>query len=199
MNETIVLGSENPFVGALLKNAGITVEMMADDLDERAMAAPLEDTGASPEDIAHIWAEAKATDVSGRRPGVLVLGCEQTLSLNNEILYAPADTDEAVRRLLLLSGKTHQVSSAAVLARDGVVVWRNVDVAYLTMCKLDPGFIGRYLSRVGAEALQHAGVYRIDGEGIQLFEKIQGDYFTIAGIPLLPLLAELRRIQAIDC
>lgn len=152
-----------------------------------------------PEDVVQIWAEAKASDVSGRLPRALVLGCERALSLDNEILYAPADTDEAVRRLLLLSGKTHRVSSAAVLVRDGAVVWRHVDVAYLTMCKLDPGFVGRYLSRVGAKALQYAGIYRIDGEGIRLFEKIQGGYFTIAGLPLLPLLAELRRIRAIDC
>jgi len=199
MSETIVLGSENPSAETLLKNAGIAVEVIAADLDDRVLAAPLEDTGASPEDVAQIWAEAKASDVSGRLPRALVLGCERALSLDGEILYAPADTDEAVRRLLLLSGKTHQVSSAAVLVRDGAVVWRHVDVAHLTMYPLDPGFVGRYLSRVGAKALQDPGIYRLDREGIRLFEKIQGDYFTIAGLPLLPLLAELRRIRAIDC
>jgi septum formation protein len=145
-----------------------------------------------------VLAEAKAVNVSTRKPGALVLGCDQTLSLGDEIFHKPADMEGARRHLLALSGKTHQLNSAAVLARDGKVLWRHVGIASLTMRKLDPAFIGRHLARVGERALQSVGAYQIEGEGIQLFEKIEGDYFTIIGLPLLPLLAELRRCGAID-
>lgn len=198
MTETIILGSENSAARGLLAKAGVAVTVMAADLDDQALGAPLEETGAAPEDVALVRAEAKAIEVSEQQGDSLVLGCEQTLALGDELLHAPADMDEARRRLLLLSGRVHQVSSAAVLARNGAAVWRNTGVATLTMRKLDPRFIGRYVTRVEAPVLRSPGVYRIDGEGIQLFETIDGDYFTIAGLPLLPLLAELRRLRAID-
>jgi septum formation protein len=104
----------------------------------------------------------------------------------------------ARRHLLALSGKTHQLNSAAVLVRNGEVLWRHVGIANLTMRKLEPAFIGRHLARVGDKALSSVGAYQIEGEGIQLFEKVEGDYFTIVGLPLLPLLSELRRLGAID-
>jgi septum formation protein len=106
--------------------------------------------------------------------------------------------EAARRQLLKLSGKTHQLSSAAVIARQGEVVWRHVAVAHMTMRRLDPAHVGRYLSKVGEAALSSVGCYQIEGEGIQLFEKIEGDFFTIVGLPLLPLLAELRKRGAID-
>lgn len=198
MLEPIILATDSPSVRTMLANAGVRVAILAADLDDQALEAPLEDTGASPEDVALVLAEARATEVSGRQPGVLVLGSEQILSLSDEILHAPVDMEGARRRLLLLSGKTHHLNSAAVLARDGAVVWRHVGVASLAMRKLDPGFIGRHLARVGDKALQNGGVYRIDSEDIQLFERIEGDHFTILGLPLLPLLVELRRLKSID-
>lgn len=198
MTEVLVLASENPTAEQLLANAGIAAKVTAADLDDRALEAPFDDTSTSPEDVALVLAEAKATDVSGRQPGALVLGCEQTLSLGDEVFHAPADMEEGRRRLLLLSGKSHQLNSAVVLDRDGAVVWRHVGVATLAMRKLEPGFIGRYLAKVGSEALQSPGCYRIDGVGIQLFDKVEGDYFTIQGLPLLPLIGELRRLGAID-
>ncbi len=158
----------------------------------------LHGSGVSPEDVALVLAEAKATEVSERKPGALVLGCDQTLSLGDEVFHKPADMEGARRHLLALSGKTHQLNSAVVLARDGEVLWRHVGIASLTMRKLDPAFIGRHLARVGAKALSSVGAYQIEGEGIQLFEKIEGDYFTIVGLPLLPVLAELRALGAID-
>ncbi|RUY14205.1 Maf family protein, partial [Mesorhizobium sp. M7A.F.Ca.CA.004.12.1.1] len=145
-----------------------------------------------------VLAEAKATEVSERRPGALVLGCDQTLSLVDEVFHKPADMEGARRHLLALSGRTHQLNSAAVLVRDGKVLWRHVGIASMTMRKLDPAFVGRHLARVGAKALGSVGAYQIEGEGIQLFEKIEGDHFTIVGLPLLPLLAELRDLGAID-
>src|SRR5690606_35471680 len=100
--------------------------------------------------------------------------------------------------LLTLSGKTHQLNSAVVLARAGDVVWRHVSVANMTIRKLDPAFIGRHLSNVGEKALSSVGAYQVEGEGIQLFDRIEGDYFTIVGLPLLPLLSKLREVGAID-
>ena len=198
MTEKIILASGSPFRKAMLVNAGLDIEAVPADVDERALEAPLQDSGVSPEDVALILAEAKATEVSERKPGALVLGCDQTLSLGDEVFHKPADMEGARRHLLVLSGKTHQLNSAAVLARDGEVLWRHVGVASLTMRKLDPAFIGRHLARVGAKALASVGAYQIEGEGIQLFEKIEGDYFTIVGLPLLPVLKELRALGAID-
>ncbi|MDX8467737.1 Maf-like protein [Mesorhizobium sp. VK23B] len=198
MAEKIILASGSPFRKAMLVDAGLDIEAVPADVDERALEAPLQDSGVSPEDVASILAEAKATEVSERRPGALVLGCDQTLSLGDEIFHKPADMEGARRHLLALSGKTHQLNSAAVLCRDGEVLWRYVGIAGLTMRKLDPAFIGRHLARVGAKALASVGAYQIEGEGIQLFEKIEGDYFTIVGLPLLPLLEELRALGAID-
>jgi septum formation protein len=196
--EKLILASGSPFRLAMLKNAGIDVEAVPANVDERALEAPLKDSGASPEDVATILAEAKATEVSERLPGALVLGCDQTLSLGDEVFHKPADMEGARRHLLALSGKTHQLNSAAVLVRNGAVLWRHVGVANLTMRKLDPAFIGRHLARVGAKALSSVGAYQIEGEGIQLFEKVEGDHFTIVGLPLLPLLTELRSLGAID-
>jgi septum formation protein len=198
MTEKIILASSSPFRKALLVNAGIAMEAIAAGVDERALEAPLRDSGVSPEDVALVLAEAKAVDVSGKKSGSLVLGCDQTLSLGDEVFHKPADMEGARRHLLALSGKTHQLNSAAVLVRDGAVLWRHVGVANLTMRKLDPAFIGRHLARVGQKALGSVGAYQIEGEGIQLFEKIEGDYFTIVGLPLLAVLVELRKLGAID-
>ncbi|CAH2407246.1 Maf-like protein [Mesorhizobium ventifaucium] len=198
MAEKIILASGSPFRKALLVNAGIAIEAVPAEVDERALEAPLQGSGISPEDVALVLAEAKATEVSERKPGALVLGCDQTLSLGDELFHKPADMEAARRHLLALSGKTHQLNSAVVLARDGAVLWRHVGVASLTMRKLDPAFIGRHLARVGAKALSSVGAYQIEGEGIQLFDRVEGDHFTIVGLPLLPVLAKLRELGAID-
>ncbi|RUU73448.1 Maf-like protein [Mesorhizobium sp. M7A.F.Ca.MR.362.00.0.0] len=198
MTEKLILASGSPFRKAMLVNAGVDVEAVPADVDERALEGPLQDSGVSPEDVALVLAEAKASEVSERRPGALVLGCDQTLSLGDEVFHKPADREGARRHLLALSGRTHQLNSAAVLVRDGEVLWRHVGIASMTMRKLDPAFVGRHLARVGAKALSSVGAYQIEGEGIQLFEKIEGDHFTIVGLPLLSLLAELRTLGAID-
>ncbi|MET3790919.1 Maf-like protein [Aquamicrobium terrae] len=198
MTEKLILASGSPFRKAMLVDAGLDVEAVPAKIDERAVEAPLQDSGVSPEDVAAILAEAKAVEVSERRPGALVLGCDQTLSLGDRLFHKPADMEGARRHLLALSGKTHQLNSAAVLVRDGAVLWRHVGIANLTMRQLDPAFIGRHLAKVGDKALSSVGAYQIEGAGIQLFEKVEGDHFTIVGLPLLPLLSELRRLGAID-
>ena len=198
MSERIVLASGSRFRRAMLEAAGVDLDVVPAEIDERAVEQTLEGSGATPEDLAQVLAEAKALEVSERQPGRLVLGCDQTLTLDNELFHKPEDMEDARRHLLKLSGRTHQLSSAAVLARNGAALWRHVGIARLTMRRLEPAFIGRHLARVGPMALNSVGAYQIEGEGIQLFEKIEGDHFTIVGLPLLPLLDELRELGAID-
>ena len=198
MAERIVLASGSRFRKAMLEAAGVDIDVVPAKIDERTVEETLEGTGASPEDVAQVLAEAKALDVSERQPGRLVLGCDQTLSMGDELFHKPKDMEDARRHLLKLSGRTHQLNSAAVLVRNGEALWRDVGIARLTMRKLEPGFIGRHLARVGPMALNSVGAYQIEGEGIQLFEKIDGDHFTIVGLPLLPLLKELHAMGAID-
>ena len=198
MTTRIILASASPFRLAMLRNAGIETEANPSRIDERAVEEAVGDAAISPENLAWILAEAKAEEVSERFPGALVIGSDQTLSLGDEVLHKAADMEEARRRLLKLSGKTHHLNSAVVLARDGKALWGHVSVANMTMRKLDPAYVGRYLSRVGDQVLRSVGVYQIEGEGIQLFDSIEGDHFTIVGMPLLPLVAELRRLGAID-
>lgn len=198
MKKLVVLASGSPFRRKMLEDAGIAVEAVPADIDERAVEDATEGSGITPGELAAILAEAKALDVAQRQKGRLVIGADQTLSLGDEVLHKPHDMEEARRRLLALSGRVHQLNSAVVLVRDGAVLWRHVAVARLTMRMLEPAFIGRHLSRVGERALSSVGAYQIEGEGIQLFEKIEGDHFTIIGLPLLPLLAELRKLGEID-
>ena len=198
MSERIVLASGSRFRRAMLEAAGVDIDVAPAEIDERAVEKTLQGSGASAEDLAQVLAEAKALEVSERNPGRLVLGCDQTLSLGDELFHKPEDMEDARRHLLKLSGRTHQLNSAAVLARNGAALWRHVGIARLTMRRLEPAFIGRHLARVGPMALNSVGAYQIEGEGVQLFEKIDGDHFTIVGLPLLPLLGELRELGAID-
>ena len=198
MNKPVVLASGSPFRRKMLEDAGIFVEAIPADIDERAVESAIEGSGITPGELAIILAEAKAVDVSQRLPDRLVIGADQTLSLGDEVLHKPRDMEEARRRLLAMSGRVHQLNSGVVIARNGTVLWRHVSVARLTMRELDPAFVGRHLSRVGEKALSSVGAYQIEAEGIQLFEKIEGDHFTIVGLPLLPLLAELRKLGEID-
>lgn len=182
----------------MLHDAGLTFEAVAPGIDERAAEAPLKNSGATPQEVAEILAEAKAAAVDEKYPDALVIGCDQTLSLDDEVLHKPANMEEARRRLLALSGKTHQLNSAVVLVQGGQTIWRHTGIARLTMRDLEPGFIGRHLALVGDKALTSVGAYQIEGQGIQLFEKVEGDHFTIVGLPLLALLEELRNLKAID-
>ncbi|KAB0572266.1 Maf-like protein [Brucella pituitosa] len=198
MTTKLILASKSPFRSAILKNAGIAFSTESADIDERAVEAPLYKSGATPQEVAQVLAEAKALSVSENHPDAVVIGCDQTLSLGDQIFHKPVDMDAARRQLLLFSGKTHQLNSAVVLVKNGETLWRHVSVARMTMRDLDPGFVGRYLGRVGDIALSSVGAYQVEGPGIQLFEEIEGDYFTIVGLPLLPLLHELRKENLID-
>ncbi len=194
----LILASASRHRAQLLENAGLTFAQMASTLDERAIEAPLAEADVDPEDRAEILAEAKAIDVSESHPGYLVIGCDQILSLEGEVLHKPADMEAARRRLLQLQGRSHTLHSAVVLVRDGQTLWRHVTPCLMTMRALEPGFIGRHLADVGKAALTSVGAYQIEGRGAQLFESVEGDLFSVIGLPLLPLLDELRRMDMID-
>lgn len=198
MTSSLILASSSPFRRMLMQNAGLRFEAIAADIDERAIEAPLEASGAGPDAIALVLAKAKAVAVSQINRGALVIGSDQTMSLGDRVFHKPKDTAEAEAHLLALSGKTHRLNSAIAIARDGDIIWEHLSHAELTMRELDPGFVHRHVSRVGKIALASVGAYQLEGEGIQLFSSINGDYFTILGLPMLPLLAELRALEAID-
>lgn len=193
MPKTLVLASRSRSRIALLEGAGLTFATEPSDVDERAVEEPLLAAGASPGAIALHLAEAKALDVGARRPGDLVLGCDQTLGLDGERFVKPENRAAARAQLERLRGHTHELHSALALVEDGAVVWRHVSVAAMTMRPFTDAFLDAYCDRAGDAVLASVGCYQLEGIGITLFEAIEGDYFTILGLPLLPLLAELRR------
>lgn len=194
----LILASQSPFRAMLLKNAGVPFSAIRAGVDERAIDSVLEARGATPIEIALELARAKALAVSMQRPDALVIGSDQTLSLADRVFHKPQDMEGARQHLKALAGRTHALNSAIALAQGGSVIWDHVSVARLTMRTLDDGFIRRHLERVGDKALTSVGAYQYEGEGVQLFEAIDGDYFTIVGLPLLPLLAQLRLKGVID-
>lgn len=198
MTAQIILASTSPFRRALLENAGVDFEVDRPRIDERSVEEATSGSGVTPAEVALILARAKAEEVSARHPAGIVIGSDQALSFEDELLHKPKDMDEARRRLVAFSGRTHFLNSAVAIARNGETVWSHVAEAAMTMRPLDPGFIGRHLARVGEKALTSVGAYQVEGEGIQLFERIEGDHFTIVGLPLLPLLGALRGLGAID-
>lgn len=198
MPHPIILASRSPFRQMLMRNAGLTFEAMAAAIDERAIEDSLSADRLSPAEVALALAEAKTRDVASGRPEALVIGSDQTLSLGERVFHKPADLSEAREHLRAMSGRTHELNSAVVLVQNGAIAWRHVSTARLTMRPLSDDFIGRYLDRVGESVLASVGAYQLEGQGIQLFEHIEGDYFTILGLPMLPLLAQLRSMDMID-
>lgn len=199
MTVSLILASASPFRRQLLENAGITFQAKAAEIDERAIEAEVERNGLMPDEIALVLAEAKARDV-GRTFGddVIIIGSDQTMSLGSRVYHKPKDMDEARDTLLSLSGQTHQLNSAIVLTRGHQVLWKYISSARLSVRPLSAAFVDAHLRRVDEKALTSVGAYQLEGEGIQLFEKIEGDYFTILGLPMLPLLGKLRELSVID-
>ena len=194
----LILASQSPFRRMLMENAGLAFRAEAAVIDERAAEAALAALNPTPAEIAEALAVEKARDVAGRNPGALVIGSDQTLSLEGRVFHKPADMAEAKAHLAAMSGRTHSLNCGVALLRDGDILWRHVSIARLTMRPLSEAFIERHLERVGTRVLASVGAYQLEGEGVQLFERIDGDYFTILGLPLLPLLAKLRDLGAID-
>ncbi|WHO77646.1 Maf-like protein [Rhizobium leguminosarum] len=198
MTPKLILASSSPFRRMLMENAGLAFEAHAARIDERAVEAPLERADVRPDAVALVLARAKAEEVSSRFPDSLVIGSDQTMSLGDRVFHKPKDVADAASHLQALSGVTHRLNSAVAIVSDGMVLWEHLAHAELTMRPLTAEFIARHLARVGEKALSSVGAYQLEGQGIQLFEKIEGDYFTILGLPMLPLLQKLRELGAID-
>jgi septum formation protein len=194
----LILASTSPIRAALLSRAGVGFESVAPRVDEGGLAAALQAEGAGPRDLADALAEAKALKVSRRHPGALVLGCDQVLEHRGEALFKPADAAGVEAQLRRLRGETHRLWSAAVIAEDGRPLWRHVGGARLTMRDFSDTYLAGYLRRHGAGLTGTVGGYRIEEEGVRLFARIEGDGFTIQGLPLVEILAWLAQRGAIE-
>jgi septum formation protein len=188
---TLVLASLSATRRAMLAAAGVAHEAVGPRCDEEEIKRSLRAAGISPRDQADALAEAKALSVSRRLPGALVLGGDQTCEDDDGAVYdKPADAADAVGQLRALAGRRHRLHSAAVVARDGVAVWRVIETAALLMRPLGEQFIADYVTAERDDG--HHGLYRIEGRGAQLFTEMRGSHYAILGLPLLPLLAWLR-------
>ena len=186
----LILASNSVTRKALLAGAGLQFESSPAPIDERLEEAAV--LGKGPAAVAKHLAEAKALAVSRLHPARIVVGADQTLSLDGEIFHKPADLQAAKDQLSRLRGKTHRLSCGAALARDGVILWSDIAAADLTMRDVSDAERDVILDEEGSLALGSVGAYRLEGPSVRLFERIEGDYFTILGLPLLPLLAALR-------
>jgi septum formation protein len=186
----LVLASQSLTRQALLANAGIDFEAVAAEIDERVVqqASGL----LAPGDIAALLARAKALSVSSRQPGKYVIGADQTLAQGERLFSKPAGRPQAKEQLCALAGRRHELHSAVAVARDGEILFETVAIAWMTMRRLGEAEIDAYLNQAGEAVTSSVGAYQLEGLGVHLFERIEGDHFTILGLPLLPLLAFLR-------
>jgi septum formation protein len=188
--QPLVLASRSSARRVMLEAAGIPIELAAADVDERAVEARAVALSAS--EAANILAREKARAGAAQRLDRIVVGADQTLALGPQRFSKPRDRAAANDQLHMLSGRTHELHSAVAVARAGRVVFSHVETARLTMRALSDRFIDTYLDLVGADAMSSVGAYQIETLGVHLFERIEGDHFTVMGLPLLPLLAFLR-------
>ncbi len=189
-NGPLILASRSRARQMLLANAGIHFEAVPADIDERAVQ--LASGLSAPGEIAALLAREKALFVSTRQPGKYVVGADQTLALENRLFSKPSGRAAAAEQLRDLAGRSHQLHSAVALARDGKILFEAVDIARMTMRQLGGAEIQTYLDEAGEAVTSSVGAYQLEGLGVHLFERIDGDHFTILGLPLLPLLAFLR-------
>ncbi|HYD89579.1 MAG TPA: Maf family nucleotide pyrophosphatase [Vitreimonas sp.] len=187
----LILASASAARREMMDAAGLVFEVDVPRVDEEAAKASLRAEGLKPRDQAEALAELKALSVSRARAG-FVIGADQMLAVEGRVLDKPKDTNEAREHLLALRGRTHELLTAAVVATDGAVIWRHIDTPRLRMRAFSDAFLDQYLAQAGEKVLRSVGAYQLEGLGAQLFERVEGDYFSILGLPLLPLLAFLR-------
>lgn len=193
----VTLASKSAARQAILRNAGVVFEAVGSGVDEDAAKAGLLAEGASPREVADALAELKAFKVSTKRPG-LVIGSDQTLELDGA-LFDKVDTVEAAReRLVALRGKVHKLHSAVVVARDGQPIWRVVETTKLSVRNFTDAWLDGYLARNAPDILSSVGCYFLEGEGVQMFDRIDGDYFAILGLPVVGLFDFLRLHGALE-
>jgi septum formation protein len=184
----------------MLEGAGVRVAVQPAVVDEAAIRSDLQDDNPDiePQDVAEVLARAKAEQVSAANPGVLVIGADQVLACGGEIFAKPPTVEAARDQLLRLRGLAHSLPTAVVLAIDGETVWSHLEEPILTMRPVSDSFIAAYLATEGEAVCETVGGYKLEGLGAQMFDSVDGDYFSIVGLPLLPLLAELRLRKVIS-
>jgi septum formation protein len=190
-HQPLVLASASASRRAVLEAAGIPIEIQPANIDERE--TELKAGVRTPGEIATLLARSKAEFVSRQRPGRLVLGADQTLGLGERVFSKPADRTAARAQLKALRGETHELHSAIAVVRDGAAVFDHCEIARLTMRMFSEAFLDAYIEAAGDAVTASVGAYQVERGGINLFERIEGDHFTILGLPLLPLLDFLRR------
>ena len=186
----LVLASQSRARQTLLANAGIAFEAVPAEIDERAMQQS--SSLSAPGEIASLLAREKALSVSSRKPGQFVIGADQTLALGSRLFSKPAGRAQAAEQLHALAGRSHELHAAVAVARDSRILFESVTLARMTMRRLSETEIGAYLDGAGEAVTSSVGAYQLERLGVHLFERIEGDHFTVLGLPLLPLLAFLR-------
>ena len=191
----VILASGSSARKAMLESAGLAFDVVPANVDEVSIKAMMitESDCVEAADVAAVLAMEKALAVSRDNPGALVIGSDQVLALGRRMFSKAATIAGAQETLERLRGRTHELVSAVALAQDDQILWQAVDRAKLTMRRFSDEFLVSYLSRAGDRVLHTVGCYELEGLGVQLFDRVEGDYFTILGMPLLPLLAELRQ------
>lgn len=197
MTPLIFLASASPTRIAMLENAGVPFTPQAARIDELAVKQAMLAEGAKPRDVADALAEMKAQRISAKNPGALVIGSDQVVELNGTLLSKPENLTEARAQLISLRNQEHKLLSAVVIVKDGQPQWRHVGQARLWMRDFSDTFLTAYLDRLGNDATATVGSYKLEAEGIRLFSRIEGDYFTILGMPLLEVLTYLTTIGAL--
>lgn len=188
----LILASASASRAAVLRQAGLVLQQIPAGVDEDEVKRSLGAEGADAAHVATTLADLKAQQISRRHPNAFVIGADQMLECNGIWFDKPPDLDHARAHLMSLRGRTHELITAAVVVRSGARLWQHVDRARLTMRPFSDGFVDGYLKAVGAEVCSTVGAYRLEGHGAQLFSRVEGDFFTILGLPLLPLLDFLR-------
>jgi septum formation protein len=188
----IILASGSRFRAEMLRAAGVEIEIKTAGVDEASVRDSLGAEGATTEDVAIALAELKALSVSRKRPDAFVIGADQMLECNGVWFEKPVDRDHAAATLQALSGKTHRLVSAVVVAKAGSRIWHTTQSVNMKMRSLTPAYIASYLDAVGPDVHDSVGAYQLEGLGGQLFHAVEGDYFTVLGLPLLPLLDFMR-------
>lgn len=194
---SFVLASGSAARRRMLEDAGLRFEAITPNVDEELAKASLRAEGLTPREQADALAELKALSVSTRRSG-FVLGADQMLAIADEVLDKPKDRSEARSHLMRLRGRAHHLICAAVIARDGAAIWRRIETPRLVMRTFSDAFLDRYLDAAGEAVLSSVGAYQLEGLGAQLFERVEGDYFSVLGLPLLPVMAFLREHGVVE-